>query len=163
MLFTATLRIVVSAKSRPTYHYRFTLIIIKNAIFREIETMVLEKSRPTYRHRFTGMIKKILFTATLRIVVLEKSRPTYHYRFTLIIKNAIFREIEMMILEKSRPTYRYRFTGMIKKCHLPPYLIKNYSPGEIKTHLSLWTCCYNHKNVIFCQIIIVVLEKSRPT
>ena len=134
MLFSATLRIVVPAKSRPTYHYTFTLIIIKNAIFREIEIMVL-----------------------------EKSRPTYHYRFTFIIKNAIFREIEMMILEKSRPTYRYRFTGMIKKGHLPPYLIKNYSPGEIKTHLSLWTYCYNHKNVIFCQIIIVVLEKSRPT
>ena len=51
MLFTAKLRIVVPEKSRPTYHYRFTLII-KNATFREIEIRVLEKSRPTHYYYY---------------------------------------------------------------------------------------------------------------
>ena len=37
---------MVLEKSRPTYHYRFTVIIIKDVIFCQIKIMVLEKSRP---------------------------------------------------------------------------------------------------------------------
>ena len=49
MLFMATLRIMVLAKSTPTYvsSIDFIVMIIKIVIFRQIKIMVLEKSRPT--------------------------------------------------------------------------------------------------------------------
>ena len=41
---------MVLEKSRPTFHYRFA-VMMKNVIFRQIKTMLLEKSRSTY-YRF---------------------------------------------------------------------------------------------------------------
>ena len=47
-------------KSRPTYHYRFTVTRKNNVTLRIV---VLEKSKPTYRYRFTCiMIKKCYFS-----------------------------------------------------------------------------------------------------
>ena len=64
--------------------------MIKNAILCQMKIMVLDKSRPTYHYRFTVTRKKMLLTATLRIVVLEKSKPTYNYRFTFIMIKMLF-------------------------------------------------------------------------
>ena len=71
MLSTATLRIVVPEKSRPTFHYNFTFKMIQNVISRQIKIMVLEKSRPTYHYRFTFiMIKKVIFRQIITIDLL---------------------------------------------------------------------------------------------
>ena len=56
--------------------------------------MVLEKSRLTYHYTFTVIIIRTLIFRQIKIMVLKKSRPTFHYRFAVMIKNAIDRHIK---------------------------------------------------------------------
>ena len=46
------------------------MIMIKNAIFRQMKIMVLDKSRHTYDYRFTVMIiKNVIFTIIKNVII----------------------------------------------------------------------------------------------